>query len=389
MNARFDFAAILARPRAAWAAFRADPSGWLAARFRFVRITRAWSREDYLHRWFLLGGPTTGWGALMLHRFIRSDADVLHDHPWAFWSLVLAGGYWETVPAPGGDKAAGPFRTRWRGPGSLGYRPAETAHRVTIPAGRESWTLVLRFPKKRSWGFWCPAFGWRPWREHLAAERLTSAGCGDVEGPLLAHLAALPDGEREAEAARLRGAVRAAGGDFRFAFRVGGHAGRLFDWTDAHILGPTARALGVAIPAPAPPPRPGPEPVVLHTRPLPGPGGRGPNPLAPAAGPPAESRCLMLRDPLPGPDPEGRTRCEECGFFVRHLDCGKAEEYSIGPGGKCVQDHAGGVEARRRSGRTWTPPDGHSPAPAPEKTPCPTPPPTSPPGPASPSASTT
>jgi hypothetical protein len=35
-----------------------------------------------------------GW-SLRFHVFLRSDRDAPHDHPWPFWSLVLASSYRE------------------------------------------------------------------------------------------------------------------------------------------------------------------------------------------------------------------------------------------------------------------------------------------------------
>jgi hypothetical protein len=84
--------------------------------------------DVYLRRWTLLRTP---WGKLLLHQFLRSDADkCLHDHPWRFVTLILAGGYHEVLPNG----------TRWRSPGTLLSRPAKFRHRVVID--RPSWSLV-------------------------------------------------------------------------------------------------------------------------------------------------------------------------------------------------------------------------------------------------------
>jgi hypothetical protein len=103
-------------------------------------------------RWHLLRlGP---W-ALMVHCFLRSDADCCHDHPWAFWSLVLARGYREV--RQDGSRI-------WRSPGSLAFRPAAYVHRVQIERGRYPLTLVLHLRQTREWGFHTLR-GWLPWRE--------------------------------------------------------------------------------------------------------------------------------------------------------------------------------------------------------------------------------
>lgn len=153
---------------------------WLADRLASERfeITRSADNTPYLTRWTLFGRRFQGSGyAIFLHRFQRSDADEMHDHPWPFVSIVLAGGYNEKTPAPGWKNGDGPTRQRWYGPGRILVRPAEWVHSVLIPAGRESWTLILRGRKKKSWGFFCPRIGYRPWREHLATAARTGDGC--------------------------------------------------------------------------------------------------------------------------------------------------------------------------------------------------------------------
>lgn len=137
----------------------------------------------YLTRWTLWGermGPA-GSRAVFLHRFRRSDADdALHDHPWPFVSVILAGGYYEHTP--GRD---GVVRRRWYGPGRVLTRPADYRHRVELPAGRDCWTLIFRGAKVRSWFFHCLA-GNRlsgkavPWRSFVDQLDAGALGCGEA-----------------------------------------------------------------------------------------------------------------------------------------------------------------------------------------------------------------
>jgi hypothetical protein len=145
-------------------------------------ITRTAEGSPYLTRWTLLGQRFGGRNsAVFLHRFHRSDADEMHNHPWPFFSVILAGGYWEKTPAPGWKDGDGPTKLRWYGPGCVLRRPARWVHSVLIPEGQEAWTLIFRGPKEQSWGFYCPALGFRPWREHLAMAKSTGNGCGGME----------------------------------------------------------------------------------------------------------------------------------------------------------------------------------------------------------------
>ena len=142
-------------------------------------ITRTWSNLPYLTRWALIGRRSEGSRAVYLHRFQRSDADEMHNHPWPFVLVILAGGYYERTPAPGWANGDGPTRLRWYGPGRVLVRPANWVHSVVIPDGREAWTLILRGRKCQSWGFFCPAVGFVPWRTHAANYERTGTGCGD------------------------------------------------------------------------------------------------------------------------------------------------------------------------------------------------------------------
>lgn len=128
----------------------------------------------YLTRWTLLGQRfgDAGKGKVFLHLFHRGDSEpYFHDHPWPFWSLILAGGYWEHTERG----------RRWYGPGSLLRRPAEWRHRVELPPGRVCWTLVWTGPKVRGWGFWCPRIGFIPWRQHAVNEASGLPGCGEED----------------------------------------------------------------------------------------------------------------------------------------------------------------------------------------------------------------
>jgi hypothetical protein len=98
----------------------------------------------YMRRYRLL---QTRWGNV--HHIRRSDRDrCLHDHPWHFVSIILAGGYREVTPRG----------TFWRRPGQLLIRQATSAHRIEVD--RPAWSLVFTTWQLRPWGFFT-RFGWR------------------------------------------------------------------------------------------------------------------------------------------------------------------------------------------------------------------------------------
>ena len=94
---------------------------------------------------------------IFLHRFIRSDTDELHDHPWAFRTLILSGGYWEHTEEG----------TYWRGAGSYRYASADTFHRVELDESNpRCWTLFVPSKAYKDWGF-KTAKGWVQHEEYF------------------------------------------------------------------------------------------------------------------------------------------------------------------------------------------------------------------------------
>lgn len=123
----------------------------------------------YMERWIL----QTPWGTLRLHHILRSDDDrQLHDHPWAFWSLLLTGGYREFLPgliSPAGNGFAAIQNQRYWPRFSIVRHSATDAHRLELTEG-PVWTLVWTGPFQRQWGFWLPEkpprwVSYREWRE--------------------------------------------------------------------------------------------------------------------------------------------------------------------------------------------------------------------------------
>lgn len=110
-------------------------------------ITNA-AGDVFMRRYKLLRAR---WGNVYLHEILRSDEDLcLHDHPWSFVTVILAGGYREVLW--GG-------RRLWRRPGWTAFRPAYGfAHRIEVD--RPSWSLVFVGRRQRTWGFFGPG-GWR------------------------------------------------------------------------------------------------------------------------------------------------------------------------------------------------------------------------------------
>jgi len=80
---------------------------------------------------------------IFLHKFLKSDPEELHDHPWNYRTLVIKGGYWETTPT-------GKY---WRGVGHFRKCEAESFHRVEVEPGVACWTIFMPGKQRRNWGF--------------------------------------------------------------------------------------------------------------------------------------------------------------------------------------------------------------------------------------------
>jgi len=116
----------------------------------------------YMTRFYLLGWPArllskTGLTPnLYLQHFHQSDHKIPHNHPRWFLSLILRGGYLETVwrgrPVPGKVLVDKFVRLPWR----LNRIPTTRYHYVELlNKSRGCWTLCLVGPTcGRGWGFW-------------------------------------------------------------------------------------------------------------------------------------------------------------------------------------------------------------------------------------------
>ena len=57
------------------------------------------NNEPYLERYYLFLKDRKYFPFnVFLHRFLKSDPDDVHDHPWPYATLILKGGYYEWIP---------------------------------------------------------------------------------------------------------------------------------------------------------------------------------------------------------------------------------------------------------------------------------------------------
>ena len=123
--------------------------------------------QPYLERYYLFLKDRDNFPFnIFLHKFLKSDIDDLHDHPWPYFTLILRGGYWEWVPQFNAEgKKVGEI-AKWRAPGHFRFCSAETYHRIELDPGITAWTLFIPGPKKRDWGFLVKN-RWVQWEQYL------------------------------------------------------------------------------------------------------------------------------------------------------------------------------------------------------------------------------
>ena len=109
---------------------------------------------DYLERYYLLlKDRKTFPFNIFVHKFLKSDPDDVHNHPWDFAHLIIRGGYWETVAS--NDNPI--ITTRyWRSAGYFNFAKSNHIHKVELdPTKPYPITLFVPFSQKtwETWGF--------------------------------------------------------------------------------------------------------------------------------------------------------------------------------------------------------------------------------------------
>lgn len=122
-------------------------------RYRLIPDRR--TGEDYMHRYYLFLKDRKFFPFnITLHKIVKSDDPIFHDHPWPFITIILKGGYWEHTPVYNDKGEIFAEFTTWRGPGSILKRSAKEFHWLEIDENvGPATTLFLMGPQQRDWGF--------------------------------------------------------------------------------------------------------------------------------------------------------------------------------------------------------------------------------------------
>ena len=127
---------------------------WLERHGRKRIVMDRINNEPYLERYYLFLKDRKHFPFnVFLHRFLKSDPDDVHDHPWPYATLILKGGYYEWVPQFNNKGQKIGEIARWCGPGSFRTANANSFHRIELDPSVDCWTLFIPGPQKREWGF--------------------------------------------------------------------------------------------------------------------------------------------------------------------------------------------------------------------------------------------
>ena len=123
--------------------------------------------EPYLERYYLFLREREQFPFnVFLHKFLKSDPDDVHDHPWPYATVILKGGYWEWIPHfDTVGRKTGEYQV-WRGPGHFRVSKANSFHRIELDPDITAWTLFMPGPKQRDWGFLVQNT-WIQWEQYL------------------------------------------------------------------------------------------------------------------------------------------------------------------------------------------------------------------------------
>jgi len=135
--------------------------------------------EPYLERYYLFLKDRTWFPFnVFLHKFLKSDPDDVHDHPWPYATLILRGGYWEWRPQFNAQGQKTGEIAAWRGPGSFRMASSTSYHRIELDPGVECWTLFMPGPHRREWGFLNKKNQWIQHEEYLQGRARDSVTTG-------------------------------------------------------------------------------------------------------------------------------------------------------------------------------------------------------------------
>jgi hypothetical protein len=134
-------------------------------RYRLILDRR--TGADYMHRYYLFLKDRKKFPFnFVLHKIVKSDDPIFHDHPWEYITVVLKGGYWEHTPEFDNKGNIVRERRKWCGPGSIINRASKEFHWLELDKEKPVTTLFFMGRQERDWGFLVEDEGKHKWVKH-------------------------------------------------------------------------------------------------------------------------------------------------------------------------------------------------------------------------------
>ena len=95
--------------------------------------------KPWMNRYYVLLRYRPKWFPfnILIHEMLADDhGDGVHNHTFPYITIILRGGYWETL-------TTGKY---WRPPGYIGFRSADHLHRVDLKPNTSTMTLFIPGP---------------------------------------------------------------------------------------------------------------------------------------------------------------------------------------------------------------------------------------------------
>ena len=95
--------------------------------------------KPWMNRYYLIFRHRPKWFPfnILIHEMLADDhGEGVHNHLFPFITIILRDGYWETLKDG----------KHWRSVGYVGFRSANTMHRVDLKSGTKPLTLYLAGP---------------------------------------------------------------------------------------------------------------------------------------------------------------------------------------------------------------------------------------------------
>ncbi len=95
--------------------------------------------KPWMNRYYVLFRNRPRWFPfnILIHEMLADDhGEGVHNHLCPYITIIIKGGYWETTQK-------GKF---WRNPGYIGFRSANTFHRVDLKKGTKPMTIFIPGP---------------------------------------------------------------------------------------------------------------------------------------------------------------------------------------------------------------------------------------------------